>query len=62
MHPHGHAFAAGPTGVREDTAVILPKQTLTTVLDADNPGIWMIHCHNVYHAEAGMMTLLGYQP
>ncbi len=20
----------------------------------------MIHCHNVYHAEAGMMTLLGY--
>ncbi|MFI6738201.1 multicopper oxidase domain-containing protein [Nonomuraea sp. NPDC050451] len=25
------------------------------------PGIWMIHCHNIYHAESGMMTLLGYQ-
>ena len=48
------------TGVRKDTAVVLPKQTLTTVFDAGNPGIWMIHCHNVYHAEAGMMTLLGY--
>ena len=32
-----------------------------TRLDADNPGRWMIHCHNTYHAEAGMMTLLGYQ-
>jgi FtsP/CotA-like multicopper oxidase with cupredoxin domain len=29
--------------------------------DADNPGRWMVHCHNVYHAEGGMMTLLGYQ-
>jgi FtsP/CotA-like multicopper oxidase with cupredoxin domain len=60
MHLHGHTFAAGPTGVRKDTAIVLPKQTLTTVFDAGNPGIWMIHCHNVYHAEAGMMTLLGY--
>ena len=61
MHLHGHTFAVGATGVRKDTAVVLPKQTLTTVFDADNPGIWMIHCHNVYHAEAGMMTLLGYR-
>ncbi|WP_030439954.1 multicopper oxidase family protein [Actinoplanes subtropicus] len=60
MHLHGHTFAAGPAGVRKDTAIVLPKQTLTTVFDAVNPGIWMIHCHNVYHAEAGMMTLLGY--
>jgi FtsP/CotA-like multicopper oxidase with cupredoxin domain len=27
---------------------------------ADNPGQWMIHCHNAYHAEAGMMTRLDY--
>jgi FtsP/CotA-like multicopper oxidase with cupredoxin domain len=60
MHLHGHTFATGPTGVRKDTAIVLPRQTLTTVFDAGNPGIWMIHCHNVYHAEAGMMTLLGY--
>lgn len=29
--------------------------------DADNTGLWMIHCHKVYHAGAGMMTLLGYR-
>jgi FtsP/CotA-like multicopper oxidase with cupredoxin domain len=28
---------------------------------ADNPGRWMVHCHNLYHAEAGMMTLLSYR-
>ncbi|MBI0379850.1 multicopper oxidase domain-containing protein, partial [Streptomyces albiflaviniger] len=22
---------------------------------------WMVHCHNVYHSESGMMTILGYQ-
>ena len=27
---------------------------------ADNPGQWMVHCHNAYHAEAGMMTRLDY--
>jgi FtsP/CotA-like multicopper oxidase with cupredoxin domain len=60
MHLHGHTFATGATGLRKDTAIVRPKQTLQTVFDADNPGIWMIHCHNVYHAEAGMMALLGY--
>jgi FtsP/CotA-like multicopper oxidase with cupredoxin domain len=62
VHLHGHTFAVGAvTGPRKDTAIVLPGQTLAALFDADNPGIWMIHCHNVYHAEAGMMTLLGYQ-
>ena len=29
-------------------------------LQADNPGAWMLHCHNIYHAEIGMMTSLQY--
>ncbi|MDW4911443.1 multicopper oxidase domain-containing protein, partial [Streptomyces sp. ADMS] len=29
--------------------------------DADNPGQWMLHCHNAYHGEAGMMTNVAYQ-
>ncbi|MEW1547078.1 multicopper oxidase family protein [Streptomyces tsukubensis] len=63
LHLHGHTFAVGGTaqGARKDTAVILPNGTLTADFDADNPGLWMIHCHNVYHAEAGMMTVLGYR-
>ena len=27
---------------------------------ADNPGQWMLHCHNTYHLEAGMATTLAY--
>ena len=27
---------------------------------ADNPGQWMVHCHNTHHAEAGMLTRLDY--
>ncbi|MEU5991897.1 multicopper oxidase family protein [Spirillospora sp. NPDC047418] len=61
MHLHGHTFAVAPTGVRKDTAIVLPNRSLDVDFDADNPGKWMIHCHNIYHAESGMMTLLGYQ-
>jgi FtsP/CotA-like multicopper oxidase with cupredoxin domain len=49
------------SGVRKDTVIVLPGATVSCDLQADNPGQWMIHCHNVYHAEAGMMTLLGYR-
>jgi len=62
MHLHGHSFALGGTGgPRKDTAIVLPHRTVTADLDTDNPGLWMLHCHNVYHAEAGMMTVLGYR-
>ncbi|MGY5080928.1 multicopper oxidase family protein [Streptomyces nigrescens] len=61
MHLHGHTFALGDGGPRKDTAIVLPGQTLHVDFDADNPGLWMIHCHNVYHAESGMMTVLGYR-
>ncbi|GEP38118.1 putative oxidase (copper-binding protein) [Nocardioides psychrotolerans] len=63
MHVHGHTFAlAGGTGtgVRKDTVNVLPMQTVTVDLQADNPGQWMTHCHNAYHAELGMMAVLSY--
>ncbi|MFJ1777965.1 multicopper oxidase family protein [Streptomyces anulatus] len=63
LHLHGHTFALGgnAAGARKDTAIVLPHRSLTVEFDADNPGLWMVHCHNVYHAEAGMMTVLGYR-
>ncbi|MFD5466593.1 multicopper oxidase family protein [Kitasatospora sp. NPDC127059] len=61
VHLHGHTFAMGADGPRKDTAIVLPGTTLTVDFDADNPGLWMVHCHNVYHSETGMMTVLGYQ-
>jgi FtsP/CotA-like multicopper oxidase with cupredoxin domain len=63
MHLHGHTFAVlAPTsnGVRKDTVLVPPMGTVTVEFDADNPGQWMIHCHNAYHAAAGMMTILSY--
>jgi len=62
VHLHGHTFAVDRfDGPRKDTAIVLPGQTMRALFDADNPGLWMVHCHNAYHAEAGMMTLLGYR-
>ena len=60
MHVHGHTFAEVASGVRKDTVIVRPMQALTVDLDADNPGQWATHCHNIYHAETGMMTSLTY--
>ena len=59
MHLHGHTFAL-PNGLRKDTVLIPPMGTIDVDFDADNPGEWMAHCHNIYHAEAGMMIALNY--
>ncbi|OJX75728.1 multicopper oxidase family protein [Leifsonia sp. 71-9] len=60
FHVHGHTFQLDG-GPRKDTAIVLPHRSLTVLLDADNPGQWMTHCHNIYHAESGMMAVLGYE-
>jgi len=64
MHLHGHTFQVlnsdGSRGPRKDTVIVRPMQRLTVALIADNPGEWMLHCHNTYHQEAGMMTSLNY--
>ncbi|GGW19513.1 putative oxidase (copper-binding protein) [Streptomyces capoamus] len=64
MHLHGHTFSlAGidSAGARKDTALVLPHHKLVIDFDADNPGLWMLHCHNQYHSESGMMTVVGYK-
>jgi FtsP/CotA-like multicopper oxidase with cupredoxin domain len=61
MHIHGHTFQLGTDGPRKDTVIVLPGQAVACDLAANNPGQWMIHCHNTYHHETGMATVLGYQ-
>jgi FtsP/CotA-like multicopper oxidase with cupredoxin domain len=63
IHLHGHTFqvvTGNGVGPRKDTVIVAPSGTVTIDVLADNPGQWMLHCHNVYHAEAGMMTTLSY--
>ncbi|NJP35800.1 multicopper oxidase family protein [Micromonospora thermarum] len=61
MHLHGHTFAVAGGGARKDTVIVVPDRTVAVEFDADNPGRWMAHCHNAYHAESGMMATLTYR-
>ncbi|MET7302331.1 multicopper oxidase family protein [Embleya sp. NPDC005575] len=63
IHLHGHTFQVQvPTGrgPRKDTVVVRPRESVTVDVLAENPGEWMLHCHNLYHSELGMMATLGY--
>jgi FtsP/CotA-like multicopper oxidase with cupredoxin domain len=63
MHLHGHSFQVqqgSRPGPRKDTVIVRPMEQLAVDLAADNPGQWMVHCHNLYHQEAGMMPTLSY--
>jgi FtsP/CotA-like multicopper oxidase with cupredoxin domain len=60
MHLHGHTFQVGDAGARKDTVIVRPGQTVSVLFDADNPGQWLYHCHNAYHAARGMMGVLSY--
>lgn len=69
MHPHGHHVqvlsrnGVAPSGspLILDTVDVLPGEVWELMLHADNPGIWMDHCHNLDHAAEGMMMMLKYQ-
>lgn len=64
MHLHGHTFQVfnpdGQLGARKDTVIVIPDQSVKLAILADNPGYWPLHCHNTYHAEAGMATTFDY--
>ncbi len=66
MHLHGHLFQVVEIdGVRfpgavRDTILIPPNRRVTVAFDADNPGWWAIHCHLLYHLDAGMFTTIKY--
>ncbi|MCX4786299.1 multicopper oxidase family protein [Streptomyces sp. NBC_01221] len=75
VHLHGHSFGlVGPAGpehrasrrgqaawARKDTVIVRPHSSMAVEFDADNPGLWMLHCHNIYHSDVGMMTVVGYR-
>jgi FtsP/CotA-like multicopper oxidase with cupredoxin domain/plastocyanin len=74
FHIHGHSFQivatdgnSVPTAARltRDTVLIGPAERYDLALTANNPGVWLVHCHMEHHMANGMMTLLayeGYQP
>jgi FtsP/CotA-like multicopper oxidase with cupredoxin domain len=43
-----------------DSFDVRPGEVWEVAFLADNPGVWANHCHNLAHAEAGMMLHLMY--
>ena len=66
MHLHGHTFqvmalsGAPLAGAVRDTILVPPMGSVTIAFEADNPGRWAFHCHNLYHMMTGMMTEVRY--
>ena len=42
----------------KDTAIIPVGSTVDLLIDASNPGAWMLHCHIAEHLGAGMMAVM----
>lgn len=62
IHLHGHTFQlVGDGNARKDTVNVLPMSSAEFDVEADNPGQWMLHCHNTYHLVTGMATVLSYR-
>ena len=66
MHLHGHEFQVVEidgerfSGAVRDTVLVTPNRRVVVAFDANNPGWWAIHCHLLYHLDAGMFTTIKY--
>lgn len=68
MHLHGHqmlvlsrnGIPASGSPWWTDTLDVQPGDSYTVAFTADNPGLWMDHCHNLEHAAGGMIMHVMY--
>ncbi|WP_339186706.1 multicopper oxidase domain-containing protein [Brevibacillus sp. FSL K6-6036] len=69
MHLHGHFFqvlskdgkALTGSPLVKDTLNVKPGESYVVAFEADNPGEWMFHCHDLHHAAAGMVNSVLYE-
>ena len=74
MHTHSHRFlvvARDGNPIKDpsllDTVEVGPGQRVDILLEADNPGVWPFHCHNLLHVSndniypGGMLTFIRYE-
>jgi FtsP/CotA-like multicopper oxidase with cupredoxin domain len=63
VHLYGHTFQVveiDASGARRDTVLVPLRSRVVAKFDANNPGWWALHCHLLYHLDAGMFTALRY--
>lgn len=74
FHIHGHSFwvlgmgnnrsdiylprSVNYNAVQKDTVVLPAGGWVAIVVEADNPGYWLFHCHVEWHMPTGMTVLL----
>jgi FtsP/CotA-like multicopper oxidase with cupredoxin domain len=64
IHLHGMTFKVLDSDRRQitpyftDTYLLGKNETARIALVADNPGVWMFHCHVVDHMETGLMAAI----
>lgn len=70
FHTHGHSFKIVATDgnpvpevaqLTKDTVLVAPGERYDIEFVANNPGVWMVHCHIENHADNGMMTVIQYE-
>jgi CopA family copper-resistance protein len=64
MHLHGHFFRVinknGDLSPLKHTVDVPPHGSRTIEFYANEPGEWMLHCHNLYHMKTGMARVVKY--
>jgi FtsP/CotA-like multicopper oxidase with cupredoxin domain len=68
MHLHGHVMSVisvddqpvQGSPIHLDSVLLAPHQTIDVAFAANNPGVWMFHCHVLLHAGMGMTTSVNY--
>ena len=66
MHLHGHhfwvqssEFGAEQPYLLRDTYLIKPGEKADLIFIAENPGLWLFHCHMLEHHASGMGGLIS---
>jgi FtsP/CotA-like multicopper oxidase with cupredoxin domain len=68
IHLHGMTFKVLDSDRRKitpyytDTYLLGKNETARIALVADNPGVWMFHCHVIDHMETGLMAAIQVSP
>ena len=66
FHLHGHSFeilsndsGLDVVGAVRDTVLVQPQSKAEVAFVADNPGLWLLHCHVLEHQESGMTSIVA---
>jgi iron transport multicopper oxidase len=51
-----------PVPMRRDTFVLRPSGYMVLRFKADNPGVWLFHCHIEWHIDQGLVATMVEAP